>query len=226
MDVKILNSINLKQQQQQQIDTEKETNKRVANTAESNIIESYLRELMNNSCMLLNEHTIKLSSSATSLYEMQSRKLTERRRSSLEPDEMMRRRVSSTALARSSRYNSFSFDHLSSLVQDLFIAGTETISLTLNWAVIYAAYYPECQRLVADEIERVLGRERLPTESIRPKLPYVEAFLNETMRFQCAGPILIPRSTTKDTILRGHVLFSLSLSYFLSNRIFLESYLF
>lgn len=160
--------------------------------------------------MLLNEHTVKLSSSASSLYEMQSRKLTERRRSSLGPEmrkaeEMLRR--------RRSRYNSFSFDHLSSLVQDLFIAGTETISLTLNWAIIYAAYYPECQQKIANEIDRVLGQERLPTESIRPKLPYVEAFINETMRFHCAGPILIPRSTTRDTVLRGHDFFTNLLYY-------------
>lgn len=175
-------------------------NRRVASTPESNIIESYLRELMNNSSMLLNEHTVKLSSSTSSLYEMQSRKLTERRRSSLAPDNM---KMEELLKRRKSRYNSFSFDHLSSLVQDLFIAGTETVSLTLNWAIIFAAYYPECQRQIADEIERVLGREKLPTESIRPKLPYVEAFLNETMRFQCAGPILIPRSTIKDTIFKG-----------------------
>lgn len=130
---------------------------------------------------------------------MQSRKLTERRRSSLTPDTMKEDLLK----RRKSRYNSFSFDHLSSLVQDLFIAGTETVSLTLNWAIIFAAYYPECQREIAEEIERVLGRERLPTESIRPKLPYVEAFLNETMRYQCAGPILIPRSTIRDTIFKG-----------------------
>lgn len=182
-------------------------NRRVASTPESNIIESYLRELMNTSSMLLNDKTIKLSSSTSSLYEMQSRKLTERRRSSLAPpiDEATAAMMHiNNNKRRKSRFNSFSFDHLSSLVQDLFIAGTETVSLTLNWAIIFAAYYPECQRELADEIERVLGREKLPTESIRPKLPYVEAFINETMRYQCAGPILIPRSTIKDTILKGY----------------------
>jgi cytochrome P450 len=85
----------------------------------------------------------------------------------------------------------------------LFLAGTETLSVTLNWAIIYVAYFPECQTRIADEIERVLGKDRQPTDSDRIKLPYVEAFINETMRFHCAGPILIPRSTTKDVVFRG-----------------------
>jgi cytochrome P450 len=107
-------------------------------------------------------------------------------------------------LKSKSRYKSFSFDHLSSLVQDLFVAGTETISVTLNWAIIYAAYFFDCQVKLCNEIDSILGREKLPTESDRTKLPYVEAFLNETMRFHCAGPILIPRSTTCDLNFRGY----------------------
>lgn len=107
-------------------------------------------------------------------------------------------------LIRKSRYKSFSFDHLSSIVQDLFIAGTETLSTTLNWAIIYVAKFSDCQKLIIEEIDRVLGREKLPTESDRIKLPYIEAFINETMRFHCAGPILIPRSTTRDVVFKNY----------------------
>jgi hypothetical protein len=105
-----------------------------------------------------------------------------------------------SANARSRRrYGSFSFDHLNSMVQDLFVAGTETISNTLQWAIIYVAYFQECQSTIHREIDDRIGREKLPTEEDRFKLTYVEAFLNETMRFHCAGPIMIPRSTTVKT---------------------------
>lgn len=177
---------------------------------ESNIIESYLKELMNNSCILNENGPSKSlittnSSSTSSLYELQTRKLTEKRRSSLGP-ELLSGGINDY-LRKNSRYKSFSFDHLSSLVQDLFIAGTETLSVALNWAIIYVAFYQECQKEIIDEIDRVLGREKLPTESIRLKLPYVEAFINEALRFHCAGPILIPRSTTRDTIFKGYLCF-------------------
>lgn len=164
------------------------------NTEDSNIIECYLRELMNN-VGLFADDSIKniIGSSNSAEYSKQSKKLTERRRSSLTEGNYHMR----------SRYKSFSFDHLSSMVQDLFVAGTETVSNTLDWALIYVTYFPEMQKEIHSEIDKVLGREKLPTESDRYKLAYIEAFLNETMRFHCAGPILIPRSTTRNVIFKN-----------------------
>ena len=165
---------------------------------DSNIIECYLRELMNNvNFFTLSPINDLMCETNTSDFNLQSRRLTERRRSSITPDMNGNERFRS-------RYKSFSFDHLSSMVQDLFVAGTETISNTLDWAFLYVTYYPDIQKELADEIERVLGRGKLPTESDRFKLPLVEAFLNETMCFHCAGPILIPRSTTQNVFFKGY----------------------
>ncbi len=188
---------------------------------DSNIIECYLRELMNNASFLnLQQQQATLdedkdeteakrkgesSSNEDSSFVTQSRRLAEKRRSSL-TQEFQQKASSSNASIRPkfSRYKSFSFDHLSSVVQDLFLAGTETMSNTLSWAMLYVARHAEFQREVCEEIDRVLGREKLPTESDRFKMPRVEAFLNETMRFHCAGPILIPRSTTRAVTFRGY----------------------
>ncbi len=104
---------------------------------------------------------------------------------------------------RSQRFTTFSFDHLSSIVQDLFVAGTETIANTLNWAIFYATFFPELQEKCHQEIEKIIGNERAPSQYDRRKLHYIEAFINETMRYHCAGPILIPRETTVDTKLAG-----------------------
>jgi cytochrome P450 len=196
---------------------------------DTNIIECYLKELMNNACFFnessyfencfdkglnlqnatkkrsstdddgcdINEHDDDVMESK--IFKLQSKRLLEKRHSSLS----LEKRRKSTTTTSSSKFKSFSFDHLSSLVQDLFIAGTETTSASLSWSIIYAANYTECQNEIANEIHRVLGREKLPTESDRYKLPYVEAFLNETMRMHCAGPILLPRSVTHDTQFRG-----------------------
>lgn len=128
-------------------------------------------------------------------FSLQSRNLTERRRTSI---------TDLNRVTNRSRYRSFSFDHLSSMVQDLFVAGTETISNTLDWAILYVTYFPDIQTEICDEIDKVLGREKLPTESDRFRLPYIEAFLNETMRFHCAGPILVPKSTTCDVVFKGY----------------------
>lgn len=43
--------------------------------------------------------------------------------------------------------------------------------------------YPEVQKKAQEEIDRVIGRERLPQVVDRPSLPYVEAVFKETLRW-------------------------------------------
>jgi cytochrome P450 len=42
--------------------------------------------------------------------------------------------------------------------------------------------YPEAQRKAQEEIDRVVGRDRLPDLNDRKYLPYVECVLHEVMR--------------------------------------------
>ena len=45
------------------------------------------------------------------------------------------------------------------------------------------------QRLAQEEIDRVIGTERLPTIKDRPNLPYVNALIKEVMRWNPAVPL-------------------------------------
>ncbi len=42
--------------------------------------------------------------------------------------------------------------------------------------------HPEVQTKAQEEIDRVIGSGRLPDLSDRPKLPYIDAILNEVLR--------------------------------------------
>ena len=42
------------------------------------------------------------------------------------------------------------------VIQDLFLAGSETTSTTLDWALLYMIEYPEIQRKCQLEIEQVV----------------------------------------------------------------------
>lgn len=48
---------------------------------------------------------------------------------------------------------------------------------------------PEIQRRAQAEIDKVVGRDRLPDWSDREKLPYVEAIFYELMRWRLAAPV-------------------------------------
>ena len=84
------------------------------------------------------------------------------------------------------------------MVQDLFVAGTETVSNTLNWTIFYIVAHPHVQKSIHEEIDRVIGKDRPPCEKDRSRMSYIEAVLLESMRCHCAGPILLPRATTHD----------------------------
>jgi cytochrome P450 len=49
--------------------------------------------------------------------------------------------------------------------------------------------YPEVQRRAQAELDAVVGRDRLPTFDDRPRLPYIDAFCKELMRWQMVTPI-------------------------------------
>ena len=49
--------------------------------------------------------------------------------------------------------------------------------------------YPGVQRRAQAELDVVIGRDRLPTIDDRPRLPYIQAFCKELMRWQMVTPI-------------------------------------
>ena len=51
-------------------------------------------------------------------------------------------------------------DNLKVTLFDLFLAGSETTSTTLNWAVLYMLRYPEVQARVQEELDTVVGTDR------------------------------------------------------------------
>lgn len=54
-------------------------------------------------------------------------------------------------------------EQLITVGMDLFMTGSDTTSTALEFAILYMLRFPEIQTKVQEEIERVIGRERLPT---------------------------------------------------------------
>ncbi|XP_074014832.1 cytochrome P450 2W1 [Numenius arquata] len=86
---------------------------------------------------------------------------------------------------------------------DLLVAGTETTSTTLQWAILLLMKHPEVQKKVHAEIERVLGPDCLPTFEDRKKMPFTNAVIHEVQRFVTLLPH-VPRCTSADTHFKGY----------------------
>jgi len=49
--------------------------------------------------------------------------------------------------------------------------------------------FPRVQRRAQQELDAVIGRDRLPTFDDRPRLPYIEAICKELMRWAMVTPL-------------------------------------
>ncbi|XP_066532444.1 cytochrome P450 2J2-like [Hoplias malabaricus] len=98
----------------------------------------------------------------------------------------------------------FRLDTLVFILMDMLEAGTETVATTIRWTVLYLMKYPEIQKKVQAEIDRVIGQSRQPSLDDRPNMPYIDAVIHETQRFANILPLGFPKSATKDTILGGY----------------------
>ncbi|XP_031959838.1 cytochrome P450 2K1-like [Corvus moneduloides] len=97
----------------------------------------------------------------------------------------------------------FHNDNLLSLVSNLFTAGLETISTTLNWGLLLMLKYPEIQKKVQEEIEQVIGSNP-PRIEHRAQMPYTDAVIHEIQRFANILPLDLPHETAADVTLKGY----------------------
>lgn len=94
-------------------------------------------------------------------------------------------------------------DNLLMTVLNLFSAGTETMTATLRWALLFMAKYPKIQDQVQEEINHVIGSRQVQTKD-RKDLPFTEAVIHESQRFGDVVPMSIPHRTSQDITFQGH----------------------
>lgn len=79
----------------------------------------------------------------------------------------------------------------------------ETVSTTLSF-VLAMVQYPNVQRKAREELDRVIGKDNLPTIENREHLPYINAICNESLRLELVTPMLLPHCTTAADIYNGY----------------------
>nr|XP_061806673.1 cytochrome P450 2K1-like [Nerophis lumbriciformis] len=92
--------------------------------------------------------------------------------------------------------------NLLSTVSNLFVAGTETTSTTLRWALLFMAKYPHIQEKVQEELKCVIGDRQVQVED-RKNLPFTDAVIHETQRLADILPMSLPHRTSRDITFRG-----------------------
>ena len=66
------------------------------------------------------------------------------------------------------------------------------------------AQHPQIQKKAQEELDSLIGSDRMPAITDRGKLPYIEAIIKEVMRWKVALPFAIPRRVDRDDVYKGY----------------------
>lgn len=88
-------------------------------------------------------------------------------------------------------------------LQTLLLAGTDTTSATIEWAVSLLLNHPDVLRKARVEVASYVGDDRLADETDLPKLNYLQCIVNETQRLYPVAPLLVPHISSNDCTVGG-----------------------
>ncbi|KAI8139124.1 cytochrome P450 [Fennellomyces sp. T-0311] len=92
-------------------------------------------------------------------------------------------------------------------MSDLGIAGTDTTSVSLSWAIVLLVNRPEVQKKIQEELDGFMTKhQREPTFDDRSSLPYLAAVQRECLRVRNITHIGMTHVADKDIECRGYII--------------------
>jgi len=81
----------------------------------------------------------------------------------------------------------------------ILFAGHDTLTTTLSWIIYFLAKYVDVQAKLRSEIDNILQGQEITLE-VLPKLTYLKAVINESLRMRPPVPCLL-RGTSADSVI-------------------------
>ncbi|KAL5998405.1 hypothetical protein ACLOJK_009345 [Asimina triloba] len=88
--------------------------------------------------------------------------------------------------------------------QDMLVAGMDTSATAIEWALSDLFKHPPVMKKLKEEVERVVGVDRVVEESDLPSLEYLDMVIKESMRLHPVAPLLIPHAAVEDCAINGY----------------------
>ncbi|KAL3529654.1 hypothetical protein ACH5RR_008976 [Cinchona calisaya] len=101
--------------------------------------------------------------------------------------------------------NRLSDSDMIAVLWEMIFRGTDTVAILLEWILARMVLHPDIQSKAQSEIDTVVGKSILVTDSDLPNLPYLQAIVKETLRIHPPGPLLSwARLAIHDTKVGSH----------------------
>lgn len=83
----------------------------------------------------------------------------------------------------------------------------------LTSTILALLLHPHVQARAQREIDEVVGRDRLPDFSDRPRLPFIDAICREVLRWNVILPMAIAHASVRDDVYDGYFIPKGSISF-------------
>lgn len=108
------------------------------------------------------------------------------------------------SLTQVQKEEGFSDEAASYIAGDLVEAGSSTTADQLHGFLMAMVTHRDVQRRAQEEIDAVVGKDRLPTLDDYYSLPYICGCVKETLRWAPSIALMVPHSPMKDDIYEGY----------------------
>ncbi|GLJ45519.1 hypothetical protein SUGI_0958360 [Cryptomeria japonica] len=94
--------------------------------------------------------------------------------------------------------------HIKAIIMDMLIAGVETSTTTIEWAMTELLRNPQAMSKAQQEIELKVGRDRIVRESDLVRLDYLRCVVKVTLRLHSPAPLLMAHESTQGCNVGGY----------------------
>ncbi|CAN7141798.1 unnamed protein product [Brassica rapa subsp. narinosa] len=95
-------------------------------------------------------------------------------------------------------------EEIKAQVTELMLATVDNPSNAVEWAMAEMINEPNIMKKAVEEVDRIVGKDRLVLESDLPNLNYLKACVKEAFRLHPVAPFNLPHMSTADAVVDGY----------------------
>ncbi|CAI0456039.1 unnamed protein product [Linum tenue] len=96
------------------------------------------------------------------------------------------------------------FTEIKAVILDMFLAGSDTWTITVEWAMSELMKHPRVMEKAQREVRKVFNGKGVVDEASIDRLQYLQLVLKETLRLHPPGPLAIPRESKETIVVNGY----------------------
>ncbi|KAJ8503077.1 hypothetical protein ONZ45_g11173 [Pleurotus djamor] len=110
----------------------------------------------------------------------------------------------STRLLQECSKGTLSLEETTWAAGTLYLAGSDTTAITMLWFMQAMLLHPSVQFAAQEELDRVVGKSRMPTFGDFDNLSYIQAIVKEVLRWRPVPPLGLPHSLDREDTYHGY----------------------